>query len=100
MTTALLPRIVAIIQADLNKSRPRGLAPVVTAESDLITDLRCCAVDYQCLAMDLDEAFGVEIPENVLDDGSADRWRTPEDMARTVHDLLAARGPDFTGETQ
>ena len=95
MTAALLPRIVALVQAELDRSRPRGCAPVVAAESDLVADLRCCAVDYQCFAMDLDEAFGVEIPEHVLDDGSADRWRTPEDMARTVQHLLAARAPDF-----
>lgn len=88
-------QIIALIQRELDRTRFPHKQPVVTADSDLVTDLRCCAVDYQCIAMELDEVFDIEIPDRVLDEDSPDQWRTPANIAATVRALLT---PSPAGE--
>lgn len=91
MSADLLPSIVTLVADELRRTRFPHPVPTVTAESDLRTDLRCCGVDYQCIAMHLDEQFGIEIPDHVLEEFSPTLWRTPADIAATVDHLLAQR---------
>jgi acyl carrier protein len=88
MTAPILPRVVAIVQDELRRTRFPFAVPAVTAESELVRDLRCCAVDYQCLAIELDEQFGIAIPDRFVEEGSSDLWRSVTDIARTVESLL------------
>ena len=88
MTAPILHRVVTIVQDELRRTRFPFAVPTVTAESELVRDLRCCAVDYQCLAMELDEQFGIAIPDRWVEEGSPDLWRDVADIARTVEALL------------
>ncbi|MBA3053619.1 MAG: hypothetical protein FP826_01480 [Sphingomonadales bacterium] len=92
LTGPLAAEVIALIQHELTRTRFPHRVPVVTAEAELVRDLRCCVVDYQCLAMELDEAFCIEIPDALLDAHSAARWHTVADVIRTVAQLRAAEG--------
>lgn len=93
MQADTLPRIIALIQEELDRTRFPRKAPTVSAEAELVRDLRCCAVDYQCIAMTLDEEFDIEVPDRFLDEDSADRWRTPADIACSVAHLRTETSP-------
>jgi len=95
MTAPILGRVVSIVQDELHRTRFPFAVPTVSAESELVRDLRCCAIDYQCLAMELDEQFGVQVPDRFVEESSPDLWRTPIDIARTIELLLQ---PASTGD--
>jgi acyl carrier protein len=88
MTAPILGRVVSIVQDELRRTRFPFAVPPVSAESELVRDLRCCAIDYQCLAMEVDEQFGIAIPDRFVEEGSPDLWRSVSDIARTVESLL------------
>ena len=84
-----LSRVLAVLQHELDRSRFPHKAPTVTPDAELVRDLRCCGVDFQCFAMAVDEEFGIEIPDRFVEEGSPDIWRTPADVARCVTELLS-----------
>lgn len=90
MTHPLSTRILTIIQHELDTSRFPAVPPRITLEMELRKDLRCCEIDYQSIALALDETFGIEIGDEFVEFDSAALWHTPGDIVRTVEALLGA----------
>ena len=71
----ILPTIAAIIANVLDLGPAHGIGGATRLCEDLQTD----SLDRQCIAVDCDMAFGIEIP----DDDVAE-WLTVADIAATV----------------
>jgi len=77
-----LPTIAAVIADVLGLGPAHGIGPATRLCEDLATD----SLDRQCIAVDCDMAFGIEIP----DDHVAE-WLTVADIAATVARLTEER---------
>lgn len=77
-----LPNVAAIIADVLGLGPAHGIGPATRLCEDLATD----SLDRQCIAVDCDERFGIEIP----DDDVAE-WLTVADIAHTVARLTRER---------
>lgn len=71
----ILPTIAAVIADVLGLGPAHGIGGATRLCEDLQTD----SLDRQCIAVDCDERFGIEIP----DDHVAE-WLTVADIAATV----------------
>ena len=78
----ILPTIAAVIADVLDLGPAHGIGPSTRLCEDLATD----SLDRQCIAVDCDMAFGIEIP----DDDVAE-WLTVADIAATVARLTEER---------
>lgn len=78
----ILPTIAAVIADVLGLGPAHGIGGATRLCEDLQTD----SLDRQCIAVDCDMAFGVEIP----DDHVAE-WLTVADIAATVARLTEER---------
>lgn len=78
----ILPTIAAVIADVLGLGPAHGIGPSTRLCEDLATD----SLDRQCIAVDCDERFGIEIP----DDHVAE-WLTVADIAATVARLTEER---------
>lgn len=76
---ALTAQIVALVAHELGCNHPTKPAPEVTAESLLVEDLGCDAIDIVCLTVAVEEALGVDIS-----DAAAESWRDVRDIAASV----------------
>lgn len=76
-------RILAII-ADVLAGNPMAPRPEVLPEHDLRADLDCDALDLHEIAMELGDAFGVEIS-----DAAMERWERVEDVIASVEGAKA-----------
>lgn len=78
----ILPTIAAVIADVLDLGPAHGIGGATRLCEDLATD----SLDRQCIAVDCDMAFGIEIP----DDHVAE-WLTVTDIAATVARLTEER---------
>ena len=78
----ILPTIAAVIADVLDLGPAHGIGGTTRLCEDLATD----SLDRQCIAVDCDMAFGIEIP----DDHVAE-WLTVADIAATVARLTEER---------
>ena len=78
----ILPTIAAVIADVLDLGPAHGIGGTTRLCEDLQTD----SLDRQCIAVDCDMAFGIEIP----DDHVAE-WLTVADIAATVARLTEER---------
>lgn len=76
------PRVIAAIQDGLTTKRWLRPAPEITAET-LFADLGCDCIDMLCVVCAIDEAFGVEVP-----DDDAAGWASVGDVIATVAGLV------------
>lgn len=77
-----LPNVAAIIADVLGLGAAHGIGPATRLCEDLATD----SLDRQCIAVDCDMAFGIEIP-----DDDVSEWLTVADIAATVARLTEER---------
>ena len=70
-----LPNVAEIIADVLGLGAAHGIGPATRLCEDLATD----SLDRQCIAVDCDMAFGIEIP-----DADVAEWETVADVAGTV----------------
>lgn len=85
MNNPLSDQIIAIVAKELACNHPTRPAPEVTAESLLVDDLGCDAIDIVCLTVAIEEALGVDIS-----DAAAESWRDVRDIAASVTALREA----------
>jgi len=78
----ILPTIAAVIADVLGLGPAHGIGPSTRLCEDLQTD----SLDRQCIAVDCDMAFGIEIP-----DDDVSEWLTVADIAATVARLTEER---------
>lgn len=76
-----LPRLIGIVSA----ITPHELRWAIGGQADLHRDLGLDQIDRMTLACELDEAFGIEVP-----DADVHAWSTVADLARTVARLTGA----------
>jgi len=78
----ILPTIAAVIADVLGLGPAHGIGGTTRLCEDLATD----SLDRQCIAVDCDMAFGIEIP-----DDDVSEWLTVADIAATVARLTEER---------
>ena len=78
----ILPTIAAVIADVLDLGPAHGIGPATRLCEDLATD----SLDRQCIAVDCDMAFGIEIP-----DDDVSEWLTVANIAATVARLTEER---------
>lgn len=83
----IAPRVLAAIARLGGAPWTRGPAQV-TPDADLCSDLKFDSLDFVTLAVELEEAFRIEIP-----DVEASRWRRVADVIATVRRATAGRVP-------
>lgn len=71
-------KVLAII-ADVLAGNPMAPRPEVLPEHDLRADLGCDAIDLHEIAMEMEDAFGVEIS-----DAAMERWERVADVIASV----------------
>lgn len=81
-----MPDVVAIIRSELTSQHMQRRYPEITPDSALTEDLSVDALDRICIALALEEAFAVEIPDAALE-----RWQTVADIVATVTALAERR---------
>lgn len=77
-----LPRVIQII----NENTRTELRYRIGAKARLKADLEIDAIDRQCIACAIDEAFGIEIPDDAVD-----AWITVADVTATADRLIIAK---------
>ena len=78
----ILPTIAAVIADVLDLGPAHGIGGTTRLCEDLATD----SLDRQCIAVDCDMAFGIEIP-----DDDVSEWLTVANIAATVARLTEER---------
>ena len=79
-----LSRTIAIVRRELETARAPRCFPDITGETSSEHDLRCCAIDMTCIAHEVEEAFGVQLPAEPLE-----VCATVGELAALVAELLA-----------
>ena len=76
------PRVIALIAPLVRPGIPASVTPTAQLHRDLFLD----SLDRQSLAVELDVAFGIEVPDAALSD-----WCTIQHVIDTVDQLLATK---------
>lgn len=79
----LQPRLIAMIEALV---KAKGLTPEPIVPATTFASLQIDSLDKINLSFDLEEAYGIEIPDSAIDS-----IRTVADMIEGVQGLVAAR---------
>lgn len=77
--TETAARVCALVAETLAAQHPLRPLPEITPDSALDVDLHCDQIDRVCIACELDEAFGIWLP-----DAEMERWESVRDIIASV----------------